>query len=474
MRQTTITFEERFLTQCRERKFFSKNDRVLLAVSGGQDSMALSHLIGAAQYEFGIKVGMVHLNHSLRGLMSDRDDLFVRNFALSHKYPFYHKKINVRRHAKLTKTSIEEAARNVRYAFLEKIAQQYGYNKICTAHHSGDQAETILMRIIKGSGLSGLSGIREKRGLFIRPLLNFSKQEIIDYVQQKKIKYLVDHSNRDTAFLRNRIRHQLMPILKKKFDPQIEKHLIQLGLIAAETKSFMKHHAKKQFLRVCYAEDGKIVLEIKAFNRYLRAQRQAIIESIFEEYFTQKLQYLDYQKLFDLIEKKQSGKKILFGKIICIKTSAQIIFHRRTASTSSDFSFDIEPDQSYSWEKPRLSFKSIIEPNLSKLRKRFGLSSNTEYIDLGKVKGRLKLRSWKNGDRFRPLGMKGFKNLSDFFIDNKVSVTEKKKIPILCEKNGKKENIIWVCGFRIDERYKIDNATHQTLKLECNRHEKDH
>lgn len=473
-KQTIKKFEQKFLHHCQEKKFFSKNDRVLLAVSGGMDSMLLSHLLGIFKQELHVDIGVAHVNHNLRKSASDRDEIFVKNFALAHHYPFYRKKVDVHSKAKLSKTSLEEAARNLRYVFLEKVARQYGYNKICTAHHGSDQAETVLMRIIKGSGLSGLSGIREKRGLFIRPLLIFSKEEIRTYVHTKNIEYVDDHSNFDTVFLRNRIRHELMPKLKNKFDPQIEKHLIQLSFIADEIQTYFKHHAKAQFSRVCRVFDDKIVLEIKSFNRYLRAQRHVVIEYLFEEYFGVKLFFADYQRLFDLIEKKQSGKRIIFDSVVCSKTSTQIIFESGNRMKNSEFCFDIDADRSYHWKKPELAFKSLTANYSPKLKKEFGRSPDVEYVDIEKITGPLRLRNWKPGDQFMPLGMKNLKKISDFFIDNKIPLHEKKKIPVLCEQVGGKENIIWLCGLRIDDRYKIENSTHHTLKLECKRHEKDH
>ncbi|KAB2878748.1 tRNA lysidine(34) synthetase TilS [bacterium] len=471
MRQTTKSFQKQFLEHCRKKNFFSSNDRVLLAVSGGMDSMALSHLIGILQLESKITIGIAHLNHRLRGAASDRDEAFVKTFALSHEYPFHCKRLDVRKQAKLSKKSIEEEAHNLRYTFFEKTAKQFGYNKICTAHHRSDQAETILMRIIKGSGMSGLSGIREKRGLFVRPLLVFSKEDIKKYVQAEKIKYVNDASNRDTAILRNRIRHDLIPLLRKKFDLQIEKHLIQLGLIAEETKSHFNRNAKKQYLQVCKASDGKIVLEIKAFNRYLRAQRHALIEFLFWNEFDQKLQFSDYERLSDLIEKKQSGKKVIFGNVICLKTADQIIFLTKNRLASPDFCFRIETGRNYSWKDPGFSFRSSFLPYSSELKSSFGRILNVEYIDKEKITGHLRLRNWKIGDKFKPIGMNGFKKLSDFFVDNKIPVLKKKKIPLLCEKIGTKENIIWVCGLRLDDRYKVDNRTRHLLKLEYNLNE---
>lgn len=470
----TPFIEKKFLDHCRNKKFFAKGDRVLLAVSGGMDSMVLYKLLETAFKELPMHIGIAHVNHALRGKASDKDQAFVTHFAKHHGLPFFTTKVNVKDKAIHSKLSVEEAARILRYDYLEHIAHEHGYNKVCTAHHGSDQAETVLMRVIKGSGWHGLTGIREKRGLFIRPLLIFTRDELHAFANRHKIKYVEDATNRNKKIFRNRIRHELIPLLKRNYDPQIEKHLIQLGLIADDTRTLTTKAARRLFSTICTVAEGKILLEIKAFNRYLRAQRQAVIELIFTEFFGQNLHYNDYENLFDLAETKQSGKRILIGSVECLKTSAEIVFRRNQKKQSIPFCHEIEQNRLYRFENPGCTFTSEEILYSNELKKQFGKSSQIEFIDSGKISGRLILRSWKPGDRFIPLGMKGFKNLSDFFVDHKIPLTEKAYIPILCEKNKKKETIIWVCGQRIDDRYKTDHLTHHILKLKYERYEKNH
>ena len=473
MKPQLNALEEKFYRHCLEENFFSPGDRILLAVSGGMDSMVLCHLMNGLKDHLKIEFAIAHINHSLRGKASDKDATFVKKYAANNTQLCFLKKVDVAGEAARTKMSIEEAARNLRYTYLKKIAKRYGYNKICTAHHLGDQAETILMRIIKGTGWSGLTGIRVKRELFIRPLLIFSRDEIESYLKEKKIRYVEDRSNRDKTFFRNRVRHELIPLLKKRFDPQIEKHLVQLGLIAEETKTFISHDAQKHFSSVCSASNGKIVLEIKAFNRYLRAQKHALIEMIFTVFFDLTPHYSDYQHLFNLIEKRQSGKKILIGNVKCARTSSRVIFEIARKTKRIQFYYDIHVGRSYRFDDEGWTFSSKALTYSTLLKKQFGRSRDTEFIDAEKISGTLSLRNWKAGDKFVPLGMSKFKRLSDFFIDEKVPLDEKRLIPILTERANGHESIIWICGLRIDNRYKIDNSTHHILKMKCERHEKD-
>jgi tRNA(Ile)-lysidine synthase len=471
---TTSLLDKKFLEHCLKRKFFRKGDRVLLAVSGGMDSIALCRFLETFKKNLPIHIGIAHVNHSLRGKAADWDEAFVKTFSLKNNYPYFQTKVNVRSKATGNKLSIEEAARHLRYSFLEEVARKYGYTKICTAHHGSDQAETVLMRVIKGAGWTGLTGIRETRGLYVRPLLIFTKDEIRSYVKYQKIDYVEDRTNLNQKIFRNRIRHNLIPLLKRNYDPQIEKHLLQLGIIANETRRLSEKSARRLFSTVCTVSEGKILLEIKAFNRYLRAQRQAILELIFTDHFDRTLQFSEYQNLIELAETKQSGKRILTGSIECSRTSSEIVFQRFQKKGAHPFCHAITLNCTYRFDNPGCSFVSEEIANSSALQKQFGKSVDTEFLDAGKITGRLILRSWKKGDRFIPLGMKGFKNLSDFFIDRKVPLKEKGRTPILIERKGKRDNIIWICGHRIDDRYKTDHLTQRILKLKCERYEKDH
>ncbi len=473
MKKSLDALEKKFLEHCQNKKFFRKGDRILLAVSGGMDSMALCELFEKTKQELDLRIGLVHIDHGLRGRESRRDANFVKRFAAAHSIPFYLEKADVRGKASESKMSIEEAARELRYASYENVCRTQGYHKVCTAHHGDDQAETVLMRMIKGAGWSGLSAIRETRENYIRPLLIFSREEIKKYVKKNGIAYVEDRTNKDQKMLRNRIRHDLIPYLERGYDPQVAKHLVQFGKIAEDTRLLLARSAKRLFAKACRRSGGKILLEIKAFNKYLRAQRQAVLELIFSEHFGQNLRFSDYENLMDLAEHRQSGKRLLIGSVEVLKTSGEVVFCRRQDIRERPFSHRIEVDRTYHFDNPGCSFETRKMPFSKELTREFGRNPNVEFIDARKLSGCLVLRSWQAGDRFIPLGMKNFKNLSDFFIDLKLSVPAKKLIPVLYEQKGRKQQVIWVCGYRIDERYKTDHSTHHILKLKCERYEKN-
>ncbi len=471
-----IPLETQFLKHCR--KFFKKGERILLAVSGGADSMVMAQLFIRMRSRLDLDLGIAHVNHGLRGRSADRDERFVKKFSEDLGIPFYAKRVNVIREARSHRRSKEEAARNLRYRFLDEVARKERYDHVCTAHHQSDQAETVLMRLIKGTGWQGLCGIREQRGKYVRPMLDFSKPEIEGYAQKIKLKFVIDASNAHTTFLRNRIRHEVLPLLKKRFDPQVEKHLSRLSAIAEDTYGFVRAEAGRVFKSVCHEDNGKIVLEIKTFNEYLLILRQAVIELIFERLDIaeqRQLTYNDFTRILDFIEFTQAGKRLLFPGMDCTKVSGSVFFQKKAPKKNPAFSYEIDVNRSYQWPERSLRFNSeMINPESVK----FGESPFVEYIDAEKISGRLVLRNWRPGDSFYPLGMNRSKKLSDFFVDEKVPLGEKSTVPVFCERSDekrspKKEKVIWIGGHRLDERYKITPATKLVLKIECHWNERN-
>ncbi|NUM81872.1 tRNA lysidine(34) synthetase TilS [bacterium] len=464
-KEPSNNFEKRFLNHCHERRFFKKRSRVLLAVSGGADSMVLAHLFLLLKSE--LHLGIAHLHHGLREKAADADQQFVERFATSNHLDYFTERVDALGHSKKHKTSIEESCRILRYDFLERMARQHDYDRIVTAHHAGDQAETVLLRLIKGAGWSGLAGIRESRGLYVRPLLNLSKEEIQSYAKSKRIKYRTDTTNRDTRFLRNRIRRRLMPLLKAQFDPQIEKHLRQLSIIAAHTEDWLQHDAKRLFKRVCKQSDGKITLEIDRFKRYFATQQFGVL-SVIGKALSVEFDFDDIKRINDLVGRSESGKKLFFGKWTCWRLQNTLVFQSRLA-TSRQGQKTVTIGRTEMFNDWTCRITELLHDQLEK--RKLGRDRYVEYADADAITGPIRIRFWQNGDFFYPLGMNGAKKLSDFFIDEKISVPDKQSLPILCERRNGRDRIIWICGMRLDDRFKLTPDTQRILKLECRRNE---
>ncbi len=235
-------------------------DRVLAAVSGGGDSIFLARSLMALQNRYGIKVGIAHINHMLRDGESLRDELFVEKFAEKSNLPFYSRKIDVKRHAKKNGLSIEQSGREVRYRYLNQISDEYGYTKIATGHNNDDNAELVLMNLLRGSGTRGLSGIPPVRDkIYIRPLIRFKKKEILHLLESSNQEYVFDSSNNDTSYLRNKIRHKLIPMIQSEYNPEIVNALNRLSSILKIEEDFFNIETEKEFNRCLLKRDASSV-----------------------------------------------------------------------------------------------------------------------------------------------------------------------------------------------------------------------
>lgn len=465
-------FEKQFLQHCRHKNFFRPGDRLLVAVSGGMDSCVLFHLLLTLREPLAISLGIAHVNHGLRGKQGDSDELFTEALATQHAIPFYKTRLDIKSQALREHLSIEEAARKERYAFLISVAHQHNYQKICTGHHLDDQAETVLSRVLKGAGWEGLSGIRETRDMIVRPLLPFTRSDIQRYAQEKNILYRTDSSNSDLRFFRNKIRHHLLPMLQSDFDPKAHYHLYHLSMIAQETEEYFQKMAPEWLEATTRREGRKIILDIQRFKNYLLIQRKCILSLIVkilnDNYADLKLTYHDFLCMLQLTETAQSGRRYRIGPIECRREHQSVIFQTFQEKPAA-FDLPVQMGSAYQWAHPPVFFSSQKISSLPSSA--IGASASVEYIDEKKIRGQLFLRNWKTGDSFCPIGMTATKKLSDFFTDQKIPLSERPNIPILVDRTAGDEQIIWICGYRLDNRYKIEENTTSIIKLECHRHD---
>ena len=314
-------------------KMFRSGDKVLVGLSGGADSVALLHILFSLKNKFSIKVGAVHLNHCLRGQESERDEQFAMDMAEKLDVPFYHGKIDVKKFCKKNKLSLEDAARQVRYDFFEKIAKKNGYSKIAVGHHADDNAELILMNILRGSGPSGLSGILPVRNLkIVRPLIELTRVKILEFLDLKNILYITDSSNNDQTFLRNRVRLSLIPFLKESFNPSIVETLNRTGAIIRSENQWFSDEVTPIFEEVVIKRDEKkiklsiialkkvhpaavrriIRMAIKAIKGDLKRISQGHVDNIIEQ-----VEKGSHGKNLDLPDRIQA--KINYGYLIIVK-----------------------------------------------------------------------------------------------------------------------------------------------------------
>ncbi|MEE4310884.1 MAG: tRNA lysidine(34) synthetase TilS [candidate division KSB1 bacterium] len=453
---------EKFTKVLELRFTFSVRQRIHVAVSGGLDSVVLLDLLFRVRSQFDLSLDILHLNHGIRGDEADRDQRFVEKLAKDYCLKANIKVVNTPEFAKKTKRSMEEAARILRYRFFEEELDRSGEAYIALGHHADDQAETILDRFLRGSGIRGLGGMRMIRDYYIRPLLAFTRAEIEAYAQQYNLRYRDDSSNRDLSYKRNRIRHELIPMLKRSFNPSIVKSVISLGDIMKQNELFLRAEAEKAFdASVRLIQKKKIVLEFNQFLEYFDIIKIYILFKIQELLNVDDI-VLSFERLttfLDFIQQSNHGKLFEFGNDCqAIIDHDGLVFQ---TGTSENFEFEICRDCAYEVYDGEKVFKisNIAKDDLPQV---FVDDKSVEYIDADAVIGPLILRNYHPGDVFTPLNMLGRKKVSDYFTDNKVPLHMRNLIPILSCKSG----IVCIAGYQIDDHFKVTKDSVNILKLE--------
>jgi tRNA(Ile)-lysidine synthase len=411
------------LRDCCKRQSIDNDDPIAVAVSGGMDSMGLLFTCS----KFFKNITVLHVNYHLRGEDSDKDEALVKDFCDLLKVSFKSKSIRIESQDK----SIQEEARNKRYDWFAKESNSLGLNYVFIAHHLDDQLETFLMNLERGSGLTGLSGMSEKNGYYIRPLLSLQKEDVKQFVEKNEVPFREDGSNSSNKYLRNALRNKVIPGLKEEL-PQLMNGLKKsLSLIEGSNQLLTE---KVSCLRKTIMDTGSFSFDS------LNSESNIVLSSLFQEWG---LPLFEYEKLKTSIANNQVGSvyQLKNGEVLVDRTCLKFRFEKLESDTIEIEGKDCIIDMPYA----KIEFRRVK-------RSEVDFTSGVEYIDGDKLKFPLQLRRWRSGDHFRPLGMKGMKKVSDFLIDLKVDRFEKDKVWVLTSE----EKIVNVLSFRLDERFKIE------------------
>ncbi len=435
--------QDKFKTFIEEESLIATSDRVLLAVSGGVDSMVMVDLFYKNQIPFGI----CHCNFSLRGKESEEDAQFVGEVAQKYNIPFYIKKFDAKEESKNLKLSIQETARKLRYDWFFEILVQEKYNKLATAHHLNDSIETIFYNLSKGCGISGLRGIPLEREWIIRPILNASKQEIEDYASQNKLSFRLDSSNLTDKYNRNLIRQKVIPHLQS-FNPSLENTFQKNIKRFKEVEYILEDYIKKFKKKYTKKEKNKFEIPLKPLAK--NPSRNTILFYLIKKYG------FNEDQVIQMLESQTAGKKT-FSKTHALYCTNESLVVLPIAKTETGELLIQESDKHIKFGKDVFFMvRFIANPNLN-LREK-----GATFLDLNKLKFPVKLRRWQPGDFFYPFGMNGQrKKVKDFFVDLKMPVFEKEQQWII-ESEG---TICGVLGKRVDIRFKVNGKTKNILKI---------
>lgn len=433
-----------FLRFVKSQQLFKQGEPLLVAVSGGKDSVCLAHLLSLAEFNFSI----AHCNFKLRGMESDGDTYFVKQFAQELGVDFYQKDFDTLEYAEEKKISIQEAARELRYAWFRELKEQKGFAKILTAHHLDDSVETFFINLFRSSGISGLTGISAISEDIVRPLLFASRNDIDNHIQTFNLAYREDSSNASDAYLRNKIRYTIIPQIQN-LDNRSYKGLLQSIEFLKSDYTLFQYLIQKETEHLIKNDADKIIIDLPLLKRH--AMAEALLFQI--------LKPLGFHKneINKILNCEESGKQFYTSTHRALVNRNEFIISKVTKNDVLTSTYIEEDDETEIFYPIKLRIEK-----LEKKQVEFSSDKNIVYVNADKLIWPIEIRKWQVGDSFVPLGMKGRKKVSDFLIDEKVSLLEKGKTYVLLSAN----EIVWLIGHRISNHYKITEDTIKVLKLE--------
>jgi len=457
---------ERFKKNIIEKRLLKKEDAIVLGISGGPDSIFMLSLFLRLKKEWNLKLIPVHLNHMLRGEDSKRDAEFVSAFCRQNGLECISFERDVAGMAEKWKMSLEEAGRKIRYELMMEVADNNKSTCIALGQNRNDQAETILMRMMRGTGLMGLAGIEHKReDLFIRPILIFKRSEIENYCLENGLEPRIDLTNLEPVYTRNKIRLELIPYIEDNFNKRIIDSLYRMGDMLRTDNDFIENAAVKAFDEMAeLLEDGSVSIARNVFIQEHRAIKTRLLRHAIRIVKGNLINITGERisSAVNLIERAADKKTIEFpGAIdIMIKGNKISVAEKSIKRLSEEFEYQLKMSEELCITEAGFSIETQVFPIKKALE--MPLDARTVFIDADKVDGQvLRVRNRRNGDRFVPFGMKGTKKLKDFMIDEKIEKEKRDTILLVCDQN----RIIWVAGYRISELYKVDSTTKNVLKI---------
>lgn len=466
MQNDTLTVLNTLRKTIRDHQMLIPGETILVGVSGGADSVCLLHALRSVQEEFDIQLAVAHLNHGIRGEEAERDAVFVKELCKKWGIPCFCKQEDIPALSKKEGISEETAGRLARYRFFHKLCVREGFSKIATAHNRDDQAETMLMRVLRGTGIAGMGGIRYIRtdGV-IRPLLNVERRQVEAYCSENGLNYLTDSTNAEETYTRNKIRHQLLPLIKREFNPNITETLAVMAENMAEDGDFLNSYAKRLYQRINTPAPARkpVVLDIESLKMVIKSIRSRLIlfaakDAMGKDY---SLERCHIEAVDQLIKKENGAAVDLPGGLRVAVRYGWLAFETRDEQQSikeqtafGEIQYELELGKRYEIGEMGMILELCQMP--------VSLTESQMLVDYDKVKELpLQIRNRRQGDRIAVYQDGRERKLKDFLIDAKIPVWKRGGIPLLC--SGDK--VIAVIGYRVAEPYKADKNTKRGMVI---------
>lgn len=465
--------ERRFDETIARHALIAPGDAVLAAVSGGPDSLALLHLLAARAPAWQLRLGIAHLDHGLRA-ESARDVDFIRGFADRLAVTLHTERIDVRELQRRWRLSLEAAARKARYAFLRQTADRYGYDKVALAHHADDNAETLLLNLLRGSGRLGLAGMPALReGGYIRPLIRATRADIMDYLERCHLSALTDPTNTAMDFLRNRIRHQLIPLLERDYQPGARAVLARSAEVWRDEEDWIEGLIQRTLEQVVLDRPpGRLDLDAAALAALAPAVQRRVVRAGLRlvRNDLRRIGFQHIEAIRGLAARSSDGGPLYLPEGLRVQRQGAALTFRRGGlgrrtegpiAGGGDYGYRMHacgvltvPESGLAILLTEVERKAVSDPG--------GAGPRTAFLDGDAVRFPLTVRNFRPGDRFWPLGAGGTQKLKKFFIDNKVPRGRRRRCPLLVSQG----RIVWVAGWRIDHRVRLTPQTRRVLKAE--------
>ena len=441
----------------------NQGDRVIVGVSGGPDSIALLNCLHKLSAEYALQLHVAHLNHMFRGEEARQDADFVAATAAGWGIPTTVQAVDVPALVREKKISAQAAGREVRRTFLEGLLTTLKFNKIALGHQADDQAETLLLHLLRGSGLAGLAGMQPQRGFYIRPLLEVRRREIDKYLREEDLDFREDPSNRKPVYLRNRIRHELLPLLERSYNPRFTEALVRTARIVQDDEHCLQELAEEVFKQISYWKKGEIALTLGGFcQQHPSLQRRVIFLAQARAIGRPGDLTFDQVEMIRHLAVRGGNGRVELGNNIDARTEGRdLIIGARSQPEPNVNPFKVPlpvpGEVSVTVAGCRISARIINREDISS----WPPTAGEALLDADQVREPLVVRSRQPGDRFWPLGASGMKKVKDFLIDRKIPLNERQRLPLITGE----EAIYWLAGMRIDHRCRITPATARVLWL---------
>mgnify|MGYP000229660139 CR=1 FL=1 len=470
-----IKFQKKVLETIRDRRLTVPGEGIVAGISGGPDSVCLLHVLYSLRQALGIKLYAVHINHMLRDKEADLDEEYTAGLCNDLGIPLHISRVDVATAAREQGISLEEAGRDIRYSEFRKYAETVGAAKIAVAHNRNDQAETVMLNIIRGTGAAGLSGMEYIRGDIIRPLLGTGRDEIERYCREAGLRPRTDSTNLQQEYTRNKVRLGLIPYINEKFDTDIVSSLCRLAENAAADERFMEKYAQHDYERIVLEKgDGFVCLDNRTLSGLDPAIRMRVLKMAVTDAAgsAKGIGAIHYQALSSLSVKGVTGARAELPHSIRASVSYGVlrIYSEKTAIKQNREipGFEVKISVPGVTEVPVIgaAVTTYVE-NVSNIDNygRLGYNPKVQFFDYDKLSEGIYIRNRRNGDIFKPLGSNGTKKLKEYFIDSKIPRESRDEIPLISCGN----EIVWVIGYKISDKFKVTENTRNVLKIEFKR-----